>query len=343
MSDPAQVALDWLMENGYDVTDLGPARLRPYLEDGLNLIAFRLQKTAMSGSIRPIRITYESANPFIPIRPTAVAANDDMGIMVWVVSSARAIPKTYKALELNEALINWFNPMSTYNDVVTAAADEASGQGFVTEQAGATSAFMETIVASWERDQWNQLQNTQFANPLDLFNQAMNNFSGWDGLQDALRSAVTLPPEISLTDFLNCPVCYATEPGVIVDGTEMLKQLYEKVVKPMFDTHDLLLSQKYVTRLYTTMSANEMDIDPSFDFNPDLDDVSNVHTAEQYIRCDGTWTITLPQGDAIHGEEMGVWPMELGDQPAARKILQLTTEGQGEVVEDNSNKIAGLL
>ena len=343
LSDPAQVALDWLMTNGYDVTDLGPEVLRPYLQDGLNLIAFRLQKTAMSGSIRPVRITYDAEQPFIPIRPTAVAANDDMGIMVWVVSASRAIPATYKSLELNEAAINWFSPMGTYNDVVSAAADEAGGQGFVTEQAGPTDALKETVVFSYERDQWNQLQNSGVTDAIDLFNQTMNSFMGWDGFPDVLREVVMLPAEVPLEDFLNCPRCYADTPGVVIDTTAMLKELYEKVIKPMFDTADLLQSQKYVTRMYTTMSADEMSVDPSFDFNPDLEDVSNVHTADQFIKCDGSWIITLPQGDAIHGTEMGVWPTDLGDQPAARKILQLTTEGDGEVVEDNSDKIVGLL
>ena len=66
----------------------------------------------MAGSIRPIMITYESELPYIPIRPTAVAAKDDMGVMVWVGAKSRAIPENYKALELNEALINWFSPMA---------------------------------------------------------------------------------------------------------------------------------------------------------------------------------------------------------------------------------------
>ena len=46
------------------------------------------------------------------------------------------MPENYKALELNEALIDWFNPKNNYNEVVTRAADEAMGQGFVTEYAG---------------------------------------------------------------------------------------------------------------------------------------------------------------------------------------------------------------
>ena len=53
----------------------------------------------------------------------------------------------------------------------------------------------------------------------------------------------------------------------------------------MIATQELLASRPYVTRLYTTLSAPEMDLDPLFDFNPDLPNVSNVHTARRVIEC----------------------------------------------------------
>jgi hypothetical protein len=93
------------------------------------------------------------------------------------------------------------------------------------------------------------------------------------------------------------------------------------------------------------MSADEMTMDPSFTFNGDLDDVSNIHMAQQILSCDNQgFRIVLPQGDTVMGEQQGTWPNEVGGElPAARKIMQLATQGQGEVVEDNSNLIAGLL
>jgi len=104
--DPADVAIRWLDDNEYDTGTLGADVLRPYLANGLNLIAFKLQAGASTGSIRPISLTYESTTPIIPIVPTSVAASDDMGVMVWVLGSDRAIPTNYKTLELNEMLIH---------------------------------------------------------------------------------------------------------------------------------------------------------------------------------------------------------------------------------------------
>ena len=174
--DPADVAIEWLTGEGFDVTDTGPDVLRPYLADGLNLIAFRLSKDQDSGSIRPLLLTYESANPMIPIIPTAVAAKPDMGVMVWVLGSGRAIPSNFYHLELNEAVINWFNPTPTYNDVIIAAADEAGGQGFVTEQAGAAGQFSESIYATWEQQQWETLRTGNFSSIEQFLQQAIGAF-----------------------------------------------------------------------------------------------------------------------------------------------------------------------
>jgi hypothetical protein len=330
LPEPVDAATMWLESEGYDVTALGPTVLAPYLENGLNLLAIKLSKSSMTGSIRPIMITYESNQPFIPIRPTAVAANDDMGVMVWVGAKSRAIPSNYKALEINEARINWFNPMSTYDDVVSAAADEAGGQGFVTEFAGATTPFANTIVAEGEKQEWQRISGEQDALAM---------------LQDAIGEAAELPAGVSVDDLIGCVQCYASDPAFKLDADGLRKALFEKVYKPMADTQELLGSRDYVTRLYTTMSANEMTLDPAFDFNGDLPDVSNLHVAKQTLGCmDDSWHMELPQGDIVYGTEAGVWPdSDMKDQPAARLVMQLSTKGKGTVVMDNSEHIAQLL
>ena len=343
LPEPVDAATMWLESEGYDVTALGPQVLAPYLENGLNLLAIRLSKNSMTGSIRPIMITYESQQPFIPIRPTAVAANDDMGVLVWVGAESRAIPSNYKALEINEARIDWFNPMSTYNDVVSAAADESGGQGFVTEFAGKTAPFEGSIVMDYEAQEWQRISNDQDA--MTLLQDATNTFSSWDGFKDAVDEAVDLPAGVSIDDFLACTKCYVDDPAFKLDLDTLRKALFEKVYKPMADTQAKLSSRPYLTRLYTTMSASEMTLDPAFDFNADLKDVSNLHTAKQTLKCsDDSWHMELPQGDVVYGTEAGVWPMaDMKDQPAARLVMQLSTKGAGTVVMDNSEHIAQLL
>mgnify|MGYP001818609921 FL=1 len=92
------VVVEWLTNEGYDVVPPGgdpdeiSSLLGAYMLEEMNLLAFRLTKGNDTGTIRPIWITYESERPMIPIRPTAVAANDDMGVMVWVLGESRAVP-----------------------------------------------------------------------------------------------------------------------------------------------------------------------------------------------------------------------------------------------------------
>ncbi len=143
--DPAAAALRWLDDNGYEATALSADLFRPYLEEGMNLLAFRLNKQADVGEIRPVTLRYPSRFPMIPIKLTSVAAQEDMGVLVWTIAEARAVPLNYKSLELNAALINWFSWQSNYFNVVNAAADEAGGQGFVTEMAQPSSVLDEDV------------------------------------------------------------------------------------------------------------------------------------------------------------------------------------------------------
>jgi hypothetical protein len=74
VEDRAAELIAWLQEREYDVEDDMIDLLRPYLDSGLNVIAFKLDKNSHAGSVRPVMITYESEVPFIPLRPTAMAS-----------------------------------------------------------------------------------------------------------------------------------------------------------------------------------------------------------------------------------------------------------------------------
>ncbi len=151
-ADKADVAIAWLQTNGYDVTSIGPGLIRSYLEQGDLLLAFRLSKQAgaTSGDIRPVVLRFKDDLPMIPIKLTAVAAQDNMGVLVWVLGEHRSVPTNYRHLVLNEAAIDWTTGGANYNNVVSLAADEAGGQGFVTEYADASST-MANIVFSLPR------------------------------------------------------------------------------------------------------------------------------------------------------------------------------------------------
>lgn len=349
LDDPADAAVTWLEANDFDVTQQGVDLIGPYLEDGLYLLALKLVKGADTGSIRPIVLTYDAGEPAIPIKLTAVAANNDMGVMTWLLGESRAVPQNYLSLELNEAQINWFNAAQNYNDVVTSAADESGGQGFVTEFAGQSDLLSNTIWSQYDEQAWANISDRVYMSFSELFDYTYSMYGGWDGFWDAVKDTVTLPDGVSFEDFKICPYCYDTS-GLEFSGAAYLDGLEKNVIEPVRMLQDLFDSRPYATRLYTTMSAADMTVDPSFTFNADLDGISNIHTAERVIECnpgiyefEAPWRIELPQGGVIRGtaEQANArsWPAEVSDQPANLKIRQLSRSGQGQLVTDNSDVV----
>jgi MYXO-CTERM domain-containing protein len=346
LPEPADVAIQWLSDNGYDIPPGAPGLLGPYLMDGMYLLALRLQKGATAGSIRPIVLTYEATRPMIPIKLTAVAANDDMGVLTWVLSHAQAVPKNYNALELNEARINWFNANSNYNAVVTEAADEAGGQGFVTEYAQDSGPLRGVTYTTFDEETWVSFRDNQLGmSPSQMVLQSVLLYSAWDGYWDVFREHVTLPAGVTIETVQTCPNCNG---DAYVPSENFLLELAESVIVPAQAIDKLLTATPYVTRLYSTLSAAEMTVDPLFTYNPDLEPVSNIHTAERVIECApgyfiGTapWRIELPQGGVVRGgpSDVGTWPAAFADQPANRRILRQGETGAGKVLEDNGELI----
>lgn len=351
-------AVAWLRDNDFQIDTSAAERLEPYLATGMNLMAFRLTKGNSTGSIRPVEITFGRGQASIPIRPTAVAAVADMGVMVWVLGAQRAVPINYASLELNEALINWINPTSNYNSVVTEAANQAGGQGFVTELAGTSARLSQVIYPSFEREAWATLSEggagAWTGREGELFNTALARFGAQDGLTDALRASLALPsPEVTYEQILSCPSCYFDFSVTDIpdfDPARFLAALEEHVVEPMARTSALFDARPYVTRLYTTMSAEEMTRDPAFDFNADLPELSNVHTAERVIECspsinqfEAPWRVTLASGETLRGRG-NAWPLTVGGAvPANRTIRRFETTGEGEVIVDNATTIGAAI
>jgi hypothetical protein len=350
LPDPADVAVEWLGANGYDVPPGSPALLGPYLEEGLYLLALRLTKGSDVGSIRPIVLTYEATRPMIPIKLTAVAANEDMGVMTWLLGPGRGVPQNYLALELNEARINWFNPAPTYNDVVIAAADDAGGQGFVTEFAGPTSSLASAVWSPYDDQRWQSFSTGVYQNFDSIFFTANGTYGSWDGFWDAVRATVVLPAGVPFEDFQLCPSCYMGQ--IQFSPATFMAALEEMVIEPVRLVQTLIDEHPEVTRLYSTLSAAEMTVDPLFTFNTDLEDLSNLHTAERIIECnpsiyefEAPWRIELPQGSVVRGtaDQVGTWPAEFSSQPANFRILRQGDSGEGRVVEDNGPLINDML
>lgn len=344
LGDPAKAATDWLKNNGYD-TSVDAEVLGPYLKSGLGLVAFKLSAGTDASATRPVALTYEGKLLTIPLRPTAIAARMDMGILVWVIGRSQAVPTNYRTLAMDDAPIDWLTAQrfpsgtlpgggvgpggaygkrpSNYDALVTKAADEAGGRGFVTELAGPASQYRDKVWSSLDEQQFATMSSEHYADGIDAVVAARVNYAGWDGWDEAIRGATALPSGATFDEFARDPGRYR---GVAkVDTGRFMALLRDRVVKPVADTARMFYRAPYLTRLYTTMSPSEMTVDPTFDYDFDRAEVSNVHVAKQTIKCraamrgegptapwgaarsppetedEAPWRIQLPHGGAIAG------------------------------------------
>lgn len=273
---------EWLDENEFQIPEATDSVLQPYIDAGAVFVALKLLPGSDSGDVSPLVLSFTSTSPAVPIVPTAVAADPDMGIIVHLLSTERAIPKNYAHVQINEAAIDWLNGGTNYGDVVSQAADEAGGKAFTTDFAGDAGALGAVVPYPEE-----QLAAIAEAGTLQEVFNALQRFGAVDAdAQRVLGEHFEVPDGINPAQFFSCPDCFGdVDWAAPIDGAAVADAL--KLVNPAREQIVALFAdQKYLTRLYTTMSAIEMDEDPIFAFNPDLPEVSATRTATQHIDCD---------------------------------------------------------
>ncbi len=275
---------EWLDTNGFAIPADVDEKLVPYIERDAVFVAIKLLAGAESGDIVPLNLRFPGDRPAIPILPTAVAADPDMGIIVHVLGDTRAIPLNYLHVQINEAAIDWQDNGSNYGDVVSAAADEAGGHAFATDYAGdLTELFVETMAPYSEALLERLAAAHTFGELIDLLPRATLRDPDFNRV---FVSRVEIPEDTDPAEFAACPSCYM-ERDAPVDGAAIAEQIRVEVQPVRERLAERFEATPYLTRLYTTMSAEEMSIDPMFSFNPDLDRVDNVRIATRIVPCDG--------------------------------------------------------
>ncbi len=190
-SEDPQALITWLLEHGYRVTKPMEPLIDVYVREGFAFLSMRLLPDQGAQDVQPVKVTYPSERPMIPLRLTAVAANPDMAVMVWFYAESQAVPENYASIEVAYTNLTFFTfgGSSNYRQLMGQEADAHDGQAFITEYAGSSR-----------------------------------------------KLAV---------------------------GHPILRQLRSQ--------------HSYVTRLNTVISPEEMTLDPVFDYDPQLKDVSNIH------------------------------------------------------------------
>jgi MYXO-CTERM domain-containing protein len=290
-----------------------------------------------------------------------------MGIQVWVLGENRAIPRNYRHTILNEEMIDWFSAGQNYNDVVIKAVDEADGHhSFITEYAGTTDVMKGVLDP--EGRFGTQEEFLQISDPGQyVANLRARGFVWTSPLINTLKEYIPFPAALRDTgvdeeSYYNQLDYYLTSnrqqnPSVYENAglenftpTEITTKLWERIVTPTLSAAVLFKRFPKMTRLYTTLSPDEMTKDPVFSFNADLPDVSNIHEATFTYICsffqDGPSNtpaiLRLPDNREFYVKNQAEWTnRDTTGVPYSTQIQLLREEGPPEVEVDNSNRISG--
>jgi hypothetical protein len=138
-SDDPLAMVTWLREHQYQVTpDMEPL-IDVYVREKFVFLAMRLLPESDAADVQPVKITYPSSTPMIPLRLTAVAANPDMRVLTWIFSDRQAVPKNYAHMEIADEEITFFTfGGNNYRQLISDRSNEYGGQAFITEYAAPT-------------------------------------------------------------------------------------------------------------------------------------------------------------------------------------------------------------
>jgi MYXO-CTERM domain-containing protein len=390
-ADDKTEMLNWLTQNRYFIPAGTDATVGPYIRPGAYFLALKLRAGNQAGDIVPVVLKYKSDLPMIPIILTSVAANPDMGIQVWMLGKGRAIPRNYYHTVINDSKINWLTSGANYNDVIIAATHEADGRHtFVTEYAGTAGVMKnvlnpagrfgsQTELASmpseiefvsylWSHGFGVANPGQQQGGPIGPGGQFGQSFTST--LKGILGKYVPVPPalvakNVSADQFYQNLSYYLgsyrlQNPGdfsgytVNYVPTMMAQEIFDAVVKPTLEAGKLFDNHQYLTRLYTTLSPEDMNKDPVFSYNVGLRDVNNTHEASLTYHCgffgrsnqattpaslltEQGWKMSFPYGTGQNND----WTQPGG--PSSVRIEILAEEGEPQVVVDNTDTIGSIV
>lgn len=335
-SDNADDMSIWLQDNNYLLTDRGRDLIEPYVLAGMKFVALKLRSGESSGSIQPLIMRYPSVKPMVPIRLTAVAAEDDMGVIVWVVNDARAIPENYEHVTPNYTKLDWYsgttNAYASYQTLITDAMNEAGGQGFATDYAGPLDNAIHSSLTSAELVESILVQLDAIANDAQYISNSLFSTTDPAGALSSLPAILPLPEGFDTNLYFDSNQMEAvfTPAELRQARIDVRASIVARELEPIRNGVALLPRDAYITRLYTTLSADEMTVDPTFNYNATMPEQSRQREAQLNASCNNDvsqWNLTLGAGTGRDGEmvlEVTGQPMPgftlpepINDQPAA--------------------------
>jgi MYXO-CTERM domain-containing protein len=346
--------MQWLGDNGYQQDPAAMPVLGEYLGEGYLFVALKLAMNTEVAEIHPIILRQQSDESCVPLRLTRIAAVEDMDVRVFVLGAARAVPSNYRHVLVNPLMINWVNFATNYKEVVAMAVDAfaAEGNAFVTEYAGNTNNVSTFGIHSnaWNGAAFAGMQATPELVIDELASQGLVSCEidfceyGHPLIKPLLSTYLPVPDGVIEAEFYGCLSCFA---GLIDaqawSAAGFAQDFDERIVAPGVHAIDLLESWPYLTRMFTTISPNEMTVDPIFVTNDALPEVTNIRQGTRFNFCEGGALFTLPDGREVYLPDPQQWP-DFGDQmPWEEDVEQAAMVGPNQNLSDRTVEIDALL
>lgn len=159
-------------------------------------------------------------------------------------------------------------------------------------------------------------------------------------LRGLLNAYLPVPAGVDEIDFYGCLSCYEDQIDAAAwDGPAFAAAMQERIIDPGAHAIEILQSYPTLTRMYTTISPDEMMVDPLFYENPDLPDVDlRDQRATRAIDCNGDEVVTLPDGRSVYVPG-GVWPDFPDEMPWEEDVEEMTPVGAPIGLVDNTELI----
>jgi hypothetical protein len=264
----------------------------------------------------------------VPLKLTRIAAQQDMNVRVFFLQDERVVPVNYRHVLVNPLKIDWINLAVNYKEVITLAvdADGANGNAFVTEYAGPSAVVPVSNLWSpaWDEAPIEALGASPVGLHEILEGQGLVTVDDWEDqiyfdhpmLGPLMSEYVPVPDGITPFDFYTCLTCYEAMIDLGAwDAAAMAADVRERIIDPGVAATSVVNGNPYLTRMYTTISPNEMTVDPIFRQNAGLPEVMNLQIGTRWTHCNGTATMELPDGREVFLPDPNVWPEFQDEMP----------------------------
>lgn len=277
----AREVVDWLHAHDYDVPDTSVPLLETYAAAGQVFVALRLSSNARTRQIRPVVLRMPTDEACLPIRLTAIATVPDMPITAFFLGREQVRSANYNTAMVDAERIGFFDGSLSYAAEVTREVDALGGQALVTEYAGPTPAL--ALELPPVGDLATETDPSAYIGAL-----ADRGYRGDPQLRELLEDYLIPPAGRAATTYYNCLFTGSTrscgEPEAF-DPAGLSEAIAANITAPRREAEALVHRHGYLTRLFTTMSAEDMTIDPVFVTDGELPDQSNVHVAQRVTEC----------------------------------------------------------